>query len=54
ALVCGRDRDLGSLSPSKLADLIVLDRDIYALEPMDIAQAKVEMTMVGGRIVHQV
>jgi hypothetical protein len=56
ALVSGREGDLGSISPGKLADLIVLDRDILALaqtEPAEIAQAEVMMTVFDGRIVHE-
>jgi hypothetical protein len=43
---------LGTLAPGKLADLIVLDRDIFACDPMAIAETQVEMTMIGGRVVH--
>jgi predicted amidohydrolase YtcJ len=53
ALVTGREAALGSISPGKLADLIVLDRDIFAIESMEIAQAQVMMTVFNGRIVYQ-
>ncbi|HET89840.1 MAG TPA: amidohydrolase [Chloroflexi bacterium] len=43
---------LGSLSPGKLADLIVLDRDIFTGDPMEIAGTRVVATMIGGRFVH--
>ena len=52
ALVAGREAELGSITPGKLADLIVLDRDIFAVEPMDIAQAQVVMTIFDGQVVH--
>ena len=39
---------LGSLSKGKLADLIVIDRDIFACDPMDIRGTRVLGTMVGG------
>jgi hypothetical protein len=39
---------LGSLAPGKLADLIVIDRDIFACDPMDIKDTRVLGTMVGG------
>jgi predicted amidohydrolase YtcJ len=46
------EKDRGSLEPGKLADLVVLSRDILADAERDhIAEAKVVMTMVGGRIV---
>ncbi len=53
ALASGRDAELGSITPGKLADLIVLDRDIFAIEPMEIAQAQVAMTVFDGRVVYQ-
>lgn len=47
-----REQDKGSLEPGKLADLVVLDRDIFALEPSRIKDARIAMTVVGGRVVH--
>lgn len=43
----------GSITPGKLADLVVLDRDLFAADRQDIHAAKVFMTIVGGRVVHQ-
>ncbi len=43
----------GSLTPGKLADLIVLDRDIFTIEPMAIADTQVLATMIDGRFVHR-
>ncbi len=40
--------DLGSLSPGKLADLIILDRDLYTCDPMAIRDTRVLGTMIGG------
>ena len=42
---------LGSLEPGKLADVTILDQDLWAIEPMDILQARVVGTIVGGRFV---
>jgi hypothetical protein len=53
ALACDREAELGSITPGKLADLIVLDRDIFAIEPTAIAQAQVVMTVFDGRVVYQ-
>lgn len=39
---------LGKLAEGYLADLIVLDRDIYQVEPEEILELKVLGTMVGG------
>jgi hypothetical protein len=44
--------DAGSLRPGNLADLVVLDRDILAAPPEEIAEARVERTYVGGELVH--
>ena len=53
ALASGREAELGSITPGKLADLAVLDRDIFTIEPMEIAQAQVAMTVFDGRVVYQ-
>ena len=42
----------GSLAPGKLADLVVLDADIFAVPPMEIPAARVLGTMVGGAWPH--
>lgn len=39
---------VGSLTPGKLADLVVVDRDIFTGDPMDIKDAQVLGTMIGG------
>ena len=33
--------------------MIVLDRDIFEVDPMEIADTRVEMTIFDGRIVYQ-
>lgn len=47
------DDKVGSLEVGKRADLIVLDRDIFAIDPHDIHAANVTMTMMNGRIRHE-
>ncbi len=42
----------GSLSPGKWADLILLDKDIFEVEPLEIGSARVDLTLVGGKVVH--
>jgi predicted amidohydrolase YtcJ len=44
----GREDRLGSISPGKLADLVVLDRDPLAIEPETLDQVKPTKTMLGG------
>lgn len=43
----------GTLTPGKLADLVVLEADPRAVAPADLGSVKVAMTMVGGTIVYQ-
>lgn len=43
----------GSLAPGKLADLVVLDRDIYNIPPATLDQAKVALTIVDGKVVFE-
>jgi predicted amidohydrolase YtcJ len=42
----------GSLSPGKLADAIVLSHDIFEIDPMEILEARVDMTVFDGRAVY--
>jgi len=45
----------GSLTPLRAADLVVVDRDIFDLQrPEDILATRVLLTMVNGKIVHEV
>jgi hypothetical protein len=53
AIASGRDATLGSITPGKLADLVVLDRDIFAIEPMEIHRAQVLMTVFDGLVVYE-
>jgi predicted amidohydrolase YtcJ len=43
----------GTLEPGKLADFVVLDRDITAIDPMEIWDMKVRQTWVGGKKVFE-
>ncbi|WP_197417469.1 amidohydrolase [Mycobacterium sp. GA-2829] len=47
------DDKVGSIEVGKLADLIVLDRDIFEIDPHDIHQAMVTLTMMNGQIRHE-
>ncbi|MBN1155357.1 amidohydrolase [candidate division KSB1 bacterium] len=42
----------GSLEAGKLADIIVLDKDLYAIEPEEILTTRVRFTILGGKIVY--
>ncbi len=43
---------LGSLEVGKLADLLVLSDDLLRISPEALKDVRVELTMIGGRIVH--
>lgn len=43
----------GSLETGKLADMIVLDRDVLTVPAEQILQTEVDMTFVGGKLVYQ-
>jgi predicted amidohydrolase YtcJ len=44
------ERQKGTLEPGKLADLVVFGKDLFEIDPRQILNADVEMTMVGGRV----
>jgi predicted amidohydrolase YtcJ len=41
----------GSIMPGKLADLVILDRDIFTIDPVDILKTRVVCTVMDGKIV---
>ncbi len=43
--------ELGTISPGKRADMVVLDRDIFSVDPMEIIETSVDMTIFDGRVV---
>lgn len=43
----------GSVTPGKLADLIVVDRDPFALEPEELHTVQNDLTMIGGKIAYE-
>lgn len=53
AATAWRSADTGSLADGKLADLIVLDRDIFAVDPHEIGGTQVLLTLLGGKEVHR-
>lgn len=48
------DDKVGSVEVGKRADLIVLDSDIFEVDPHDIHRATITMTMMNGQVRHQV
>lgn len=45
------DGQIGSIEAGKSADLMVLDRDIFTIDPYEIHDAKAELVMIEGKIV---
>jgi predicted amidohydrolase YtcJ len=52
ALATGEAHLKGSLTPGKLADLVVLSRDVHAGCPEDLLISHVDLTLLGGRIIY--
>jgi predicted amidohydrolase YtcJ len=46
-----QDREKGSVTPGKLADLVILSDDIFSIDPVKIRDVKVVTTIVGGEMV---
>lgn len=52
AYALDREDEVGSLACGKIADLVVLSRDILSIPPDEISTAAVELTVFGGRPVY--
>lgn len=48
-----REHELGTLEIGKLADLIVLDRNLFAVPAEHILETQVQLTIVNGNIVYE-
>jgi len=53
AYASGEEREKGSITPGKLADLVVLSRDIFVVPAMSILGTEVEATILGGQFVYR-
>jgi len=51
AFATGMEDRLGTLAPGYLADMTILDRDIFSIDPMDILHTTVLGTIVDGKFV---
>ncbi len=49
----GEEKAKGSLEAGKLADLVVVDRDLFKIPSAQLKEAKVLLTMVGGKVVYR-
>lgn len=52
ALVENYENKIGTLSAGKLADIVVLDKNLFDATPKEILETKVLITMVGGEVVY--
>jgi predicted amidohydrolase YtcJ len=53
AYALAQEKTTGSLEPGKLADIVVLDRDITKIAPEEVAHTSVAYTIFDGRVVYQ-
>ena len=54
AAYAGRfEKTEGSLESGKVADVIMLDRNIFEIDPHTISETKVVLTIAGGKIVYE-
>ncbi len=49
AVAAGREAQMGAIAPGRLADLTILDRDIYGIPDDELLETHVAGTVVGGR-----
>ena len=47
------DNVKGSLRPGLLADIVVLNQDLFTIAPIDIHKTTVDITLFNGRVIHQ-
>ena len=48
-----QEKEKGSLAPGKLGDVVVISDDLFTIPPSRIRDARVVMTVVGGKVVYQ-
>ena len=52
AYVNHQDKSTGSLEVGKLADLVVLEHNLFEIPAVEISDTRVVMTFVGGKLVY--
>jgi predicted amidohydrolase YtcJ len=54
AISLGWQQSMGSIEVNKLANFIVLDRNLFEVAPSEIGATKVNLTVFEGEVVHEV
>ncbi|MEC0347159.1 amidohydrolase [Peribacillus frigoritolerans] len=50
---CFREHELGTIEEGKLADLVVLDRNLFDIPESEVLKTKVELTINDGKVVYK-
>ena len=50
----GEEANKGALTVGRLADFVIIDRDLFAIPGTQLKEAKVLLTVAGGRITHAI
>ena len=43
----------GTIAPGKLADIVILDQNIFEIDPVQIENVNVVLTLMDGRVVYE-
>jgi hypothetical protein len=52
AFAAFEEKEKGTIAPGKLADVVVLAQDLFSIPPVKIKDARVALTIVGGKVVY--
>ena len=47
------EKQRGALAPGYYADVVVVDRNLFAIPAESLAAARVRVTIVGGKVVYE-
>jgi predicted amidohydrolase YtcJ len=47
----GREKELGRIKKGYLADIVIVNKNLFAISEMDILSCDIKLTMIGGKIV---
>lgn len=50
---CFREHELGTIEEGKLADLVILDRNLFDIPESEVLKTKVELTINDGKVVYK-